>query len=55
MGPLPDQVALELGEGGEDVKDEPPAGRRRVDRLGERPEADPALLERAHSLDQMAQ
>ena len=42
---LADQVALELCQRGEDVEDEPPAGRRRVDRLGQRAKADGALPE----------
>ena len=42
-----DEVALELGHGAEHVEDEPGAGRGRVDRLVEAPEADAVVLERA--------
>ena len=53
--PLADDVALELGEGGEDVEDQLPAAGGRVDLLGEALEADPSLLELADRLDQVGE
>jgi hypothetical protein len=41
MGPLPDQVPLELGQRPEDVEDQLAARGRRVDLLGQRAKADP--------------
>ena len=42
-GPLPDQVAFELGQGSEDVEDELAARRGDVDRLLETPKSDAAV------------
>ena len=41
-GALTDQLTLELGQGAEDVKDEPTGRRRGVDAFGARAEADVA-------------
>jgi len=54
-GALADQVALELGQRGEDVEDEASAARGRVDALLEAPEADVALGQRRDGIDQVAQ
>ena len=53
MGPLADQVPLELGQGTEDVKDELPAAGGRVDRLLEAAEADLPRLQDGDRLDQV--
>ena len=52
-GPLADDRTLELGERSEDVEDQPIAGGRGVDRLGERAQADLAPLELLDGLDQL--
>jgi hypothetical protein len=43
IGAFADEVAFELGQGGEDVEDELAAGGGGVDRLLEAAEPDPAL------------
>ena len=53
MGPLADQVALELGQRPEDVEDQLAAGGRGVDRLLERPGSPAPGLEVAQGLDQV--
>ena len=53
VGPLPDQVALELGQRPEDVEDELAARGGGVDLLGQALEADPPLRQRGHHLDQV--
>ena len=53
MGPLADQVSLELGQGPEDVEDELPAAGGRVDRLLQAAEADLPRLEGGDRLDQV--
>lgn len=55
VGTLADQRALELGQGAEDVKDQPTAARGRVDRLGERSEADAAAVQVLDGLDELSQ
>ena len=53
-----DQVALELGQRGEDAEDQPAAGGPRVDLgalAGENLEADAALFEIAHDCDEMSE
>jgi hypothetical protein len=50
-----DEVAFELGQGGEDVEDELAAGGGGVDRLLEAPESDPAVGESGDGVDQVAQ
>ncbi len=50
-GPFPDQVAFELGQGGEDVKDELAARGGGVDRLLEAAESDAALGEAGDGID----
>src|SRR5262249_24013926 len=52
-GPLADDVALELGQGGEDVEDQLPTAGRRVDALLEAPEADLPFLELPDGLDEV--
>jgi hypothetical protein len=54
-GAFADQVALELPERPKEVKHQPAAWRRGVDRPGDRAEADAALFERRHGFDQMRQ
>lgn len=54
VGALADQVTLELGERAEDVEDQHPAWRGRVDLFGQRPEPDVARGELADFLDQVA-
>src|SRR4051812_5133129 len=51
MRPFPNQIALELGQGPEDVEDEFAAWGGGVDLLGERLEANPPLSERGDHLD----
>ena len=53
--PLADDVALELGEGAEDVEGQTSAGGGRVDTLGQRPEADAAPVEISYDFDQVRQ
>ena len=55
MGALADQIALELGQGPEDVEDELAARRGGVDLLGQTLEADPPLRKRGDDLDQVLQ
>ncbi len=50
-----DEVALELSERAENVKDEPSAWRRGVDRFCQRAEADAARFQAVHRLDQVRQ
>ena len=52
---LTDEAALEFGERAEYLKHEPAARRRRVDRLGERPESDLAALQLFDRLDELLQ
>jgi hypothetical protein len=52
-GAFADQAALEFRERAEDLKHEPPAGRRGVDRLGERAEADLAPFKLLDCLDKL--
>jgi hypothetical protein len=52
---LTDQVAFELGQGGEDVEDELAARRGRVDGFLQAPEADPALSQAGDGVDQVPQ
>jgi hypothetical protein len=54
-GPFANEVALELPQRAENVKDEPSPWRRGVDRLGERAEADAAPVQGADRFDQMRQ
>ena len=54
-GPFADQVAFELGQGGEDMKDELTAGSGGVDRLLQTAEPDPTLGELSDGVDQMPQ
>jgi hypothetical protein len=49
---FPNQVALKLGERAEDVEDQL-AGTRRIDVLGQTPDADTTLLQGSNRLDQM--
>lgn len=53
MGSLQGQLALELGDCREDVKDEPPSWAGGVDRLGEHAKADLALREIFGRLDKL--
>jgi hypothetical protein len=53
LGPLADDVPLELGQGREDVEDQFPAAGRRIDTFLEAPEADSPFLELPHSLDEV--
>src|SRR5512132_1420975 len=53
LGALADDVAFELGERSEDVADELPAGRGGVDRLRDRFEAYPAVIEAGDRLDEV--
>ena len=48
---LQNQVALELGQGGEDAEHQPARGDGRVDAAGEHLEADAPLLQAVHQLD----
>lgn len=50
-----DEVALELSERAENVKNEPSAWRRGVDRFCQRAEADAARFQAVHRLDQVRQ
>ena len=52
---LPDQITLESGEGTEDMKDQPPARCRSVDILGERAQADAALIQIGDGFNQVRQ
>ncbi len=54
-GALDDQLADELGQRGEDVKDQPPAGGGGVLRLAQALEPDPAATQRADDSDQVGQ
>jgi hypothetical protein len=54
-GAFADQVALELGQGGEDVEDELAAGSGGVDRLLEAAEPDAAVGQAGDGVDQMTQ
>ena len=54
-GAFADEVAFELGQGGEDVEDELAAGGGGVDRLLEATEPDPAVGEAGDGVDQVAQ
>jgi len=49
-----DEVAFELGQGGEDVEDELAAGSGGVDRLLEAAEPDAAVRQAGDGVDQMA-
>jgi hypothetical protein len=53
VGALANQVALKLGDGAEDVEDEPTTGRGGIDVLGEALEADAARLEVGQRLDKV--
>ena len=53
LGPLADHVALELGQGAEDVEDQLAAAGGGVDLLGQALEADPPLLQPSDRLDQV--
>src|SRR3954469_21522456 len=56
LGSFADQLALELGKGGEHAKDQPPLRARRVDRCtlaGQHFEADPAPLQIIDDADQL--
>jgi hypothetical protein len=53
-GAFADEVAFELGQGGEHVEDELAAGGGGVDRLLEAAEPDPALSQAGHGVDQVA-
>ncbi len=55
LGPLADEVALELRQRPEDVEHQPPARSARVDALGEADQGDLALLQALHGLDEVAQ
>jgi hypothetical protein len=55
MGALPQQAALELDKGAEDVEDEPPAARGGVERLGEAPNPDPPRVECGHEFQEVAE
>jgi hypothetical protein len=55
VGPFADEVAFELGQGGEDMEDELAAGGGGVDRLLEAAEPDPAVGQAGDGVDQMAQ
>lgn len=52
-GALANKAALEFGKSAEDLKDQTPAARRRVDRLGQRVEADLAMLQLLDGLDKL--
>lgn len=52
---LADEVALELCQGREDVKDQFAAGRGRVQRLVQGEQPDPPVLELGHEVEEMAQ
>jgi hypothetical protein len=52
-GAFADQVALELGQGGEDVEDKLAARRGGVDRLLQAPEPDAALSQAGDGVDQL--
>jgi hypothetical protein len=54
-GAFADEVAFELGQGGEDMEDKLAAGGGGVDRLLRRPEPDAALSQADDEVDQMAQ
>jgi hypothetical protein len=54
-GALADQVALELGQGGEDVEDELAARRGGADRLLETAEPDAAVGQAGDGVDQMSE
>jgi hypothetical protein len=54
-GALAEEVALELGQGGEDAEHEPPGDARGIDAAGQHPEADAAGLQRAHQLHHMGE
>jgi hypothetical protein len=53
--PFTDQVAFELGQGGEDMEDEPAAGGGGVDRLLEAAVPDAALGQTGDGVGQMAE
>src|SRR4051812_19351379 len=53
LGALADDVALELGKGAKDIKDELPAAGRGVDLLGEALEADALAVKFPDRLNQM--
>jgi hypothetical protein len=53
-GAFADEVAFELGQGGEDVEDELAAGSGGVDRLLEAAEPDAAVRQAGDGVDQMA-
>jgi len=55
LGALADQVALELRQRAEDMEDQLAAARRRVELLGQAPEADPAPLQPVQGRDQRRQ
>lgn len=50
---VPDQIPLELRDGGQHVEEEPPRGRRRIDGLVEHDEIDAERLELLRQRDQM--
>jgi hypothetical protein len=54
-GAFADEVAFELGQGGEHVEDELAAGGGGVDRLLEAPEPDAAVGQAGDDVDQVAQ
>jgi hypothetical protein len=53
VGALDDELADELRQRGEHVEDEPSARSGGVERLFERPEADPALAQTGHDGDEV--
>ena len=55
LGALPDELALELGQGGEDVQLQLAGRGGGVDRLAQGVEREPSLFELGDDVDQMAQ
>jgi hypothetical protein len=55
LGPLADEIPLELGQGPENMEDQLAPRCRRVDLLGQAPEANPPLRQGRNRLDQMRQ
>jgi hypothetical protein len=53
MGAFPDQIALELGQGPKDMKDELAPEGGRIDLLGETLEPDPPLRQLGYHFDQV--